>query len=91
MQASDEALSASLGGLSVEYYQPLTISEGNLTIAFYHVNGVFVGEYEGIPPNSNPVRAAGVKMWRFDNGKVVEHWTLFDMLGFIGQMTAEPA
>ena len=51
--------------------------------------GTFTGEpFYGVQPNGKKVEFAGMTMWRWENGQVVEGMTLFDNIGFNAQINS---
>jgi predicted ester cyclase len=44
-----------------------------------------------LPPSGKSFEVMGQSMFRFEDGKVVEHWSTFDMLGFMQQIGAIPS
>ena len=44
----------------------------------------------GMPPTNKSVKANGVDIVVFKNGKAVEHWEVMDQLGFMKQMGLMP-
>jgi predicted ester cyclase len=44
-----------------------------------------------LPPSNRDFEMPVINMLRFDEGRVVEHWSVFDMLGFLQQLGAIPA
>lgn len=47
--------------------------------------------WAGIPANGNPVDIQWISLYRFRDGKVVEHRAVMDMLGLMQQLGAIPA
>lgn len=60
----------------------LVQDEDNIAIA-YTVNGTHEGDFLGIAPTGKTVKARGVQIARFENGKIVERWGSSDELGLI--------
>ena len=44
-----------------------------------------------LPPSNREFEMPVINMFRFGDGKVVEHWAVFDMLGFLQQLGAIPS
>ena len=62
------------------------------TVAFaYTVTGTHQGDFNGIPATGKPIKARGVQVGRFENGKLVERWGSSDELGILAQLGVEPA
>jgi predicted ester cyclase len=41
-----------------------------------------------LPPSNRTFEMPVINMFRFDGAKIVEHWAVFDMLGFLQQLGA---
>ena len=54
--------------------------ENNVSIA-YTVTGTHQGDFQGIPATGRHIKAPGVQIARFENGKLVERWGSSDQLG----------
>jgi steroid delta-isomerase-like uncharacterized protein len=61
--------------------------EDNVAIA-YTITGTHKGNFMGIPPTGKKMKASGVQIARFDNGKIVERWGSSDELGILKQIGA---
>jgi steroid delta-isomerase-like uncharacterized protein len=49
-------------------------------VAFrWSVSGTHLGDWFGVSPTGNHVRATGITIFRIDGGKVVESWTSIDL------------
>jgi steroid delta-isomerase-like uncharacterized protein len=68
----------------------LVADEDNVAIA-YTVEGTHKGELMGIPPTGRRMKARGVQIARFENGKLVERWGSSDQLGILQQLGAAPS
>jgi predicted ester cyclase len=44
-----------------------------------------------LPASNRDVEMPVINMLRFEQGRIVEHWAVFDMLGFLQQLGAIPA
>ncbi len=67
------------------------IAEGDTVVLRWSGRGTHQGEFAGIPPTGKPMTVTGIEIYRFSNGKVVERWGEFDMLGILQQLGAIPA
>jgi steroid delta-isomerase-like uncharacterized protein len=63
---------------------------GDLVATRWMGRGTQTGELMGIPPTGKQVTIAGITISRVENGKVVEEWTNWDMLGMLQQLGAVP-
>ena len=67
------------------------IAEGDLVMVRFTGHGTHQGELMGIPATGREVAFSGVVILRFANGKMVERWEQFDMMGMMTQIGAIPA
>ena len=67
------------------------ISEGDLVMVRFTGHGTHQGELMGIPATGKEVAFSGVVILRFANGKMVERWEEFDMMGMMMQLGVIPA
>jgi len=51
--------------------------------------GTHTGDFMGIPATGNKFESSGILISRIENGKVVEQWEEFDMLGMMMQLGME--
>jgi predicted ester cyclase len=63
-----------------------TLAEGDLVWARVTHSARHVGEYRGIPPTGKTKTNAGCIFCRVAAGKIVEHATLWDLLGELTQL-----
>jgi steroid delta-isomerase-like uncharacterized protein len=54
------------------------------------LTGTHDGELVGIPPTGLEVSVMGMTIVRFENGKVVEMWSISDTLGLLQQLGVAP-
>jgi steroid delta-isomerase-like uncharacterized protein len=73
--------------ISVDY---LVADDENISIA-YTISGTHKGRFLGVPASGKAVRARGVQIARFEEGKMVERWGSSDQLGILEQIGAWPA
>ena len=50
--------------------------------------GTHTGPWMGIPPTGRPVTVKGMALYRLQDGKIVEQWTIGDTLGLLQQLGA---
>jgi predicted ester cyclase len=62
------------------------IVEGNYSAARWRFTGTHTGAFRDLQPTNNSIDYAGMTMYRWDDGRVVEGWTLFDVMGFYAQI-----
>ena len=52
--------------------------------------GTHLGLYSGVPPTGKVVEVMALILWRFEEGKVVEDWTVADQFGLFQQLGVLP-
>jgi len=66
-----------------------TIAEGDKVVIRWTWRGRHKGEYMGIAPTDKQVTITGIDILRIVGGKIVEHWSEMDNLGFMQQLGAK--
>jgi steroid delta-isomerase-like uncharacterized protein len=67
------------------------VAEGDKVATRYTASGTHQGEFFGVAPTGNRIEMSGIQVDRFDeNGKMVEEWAQYDLLGAMRQMGAIP-
>lgn len=67
------------------------IAEGDQVCLRWSVQMRHTGNFNGIPSANKTVHATGMSLLRISEGKLVEGWQNWDMLGLIQQLRGEPA
>lgn len=67
------------------------IAEGDLVAFNWSLTGTNTGSLRGAPPTGKTMTMRGINIERFENGKVVEHWSNPDLLGMMQQLGLIPA
>ena len=80
------SLRTSFPDLAVSVDQIVT-DEDKIAIA-YTITGTQKGEFLGVAPTGRKIRARGVQIARFQDGKMVERWGSSDQLGILQQIGA---
>lgn len=80
------ALRTSFPDLAVSVDQIVT-DDDKIAIA-YTMTGTQKGEFFGVAPTGRKIRARGVQIARFQDGKMVERWGSSDQLGILQQIGA---
>ena len=78
---------AAFPDLKVELVQ-LIADEDNIAFA-YEITGTHGGDFLGIPPTNKPIKARGVQISKFKDGKIIERWGSSDVLGILTQIGQE--
>jgi steroid delta-isomerase-like uncharacterized protein len=66
------------------------IAEGEQVCTRWTATGTHKGEMMGILPTDKHTTVSGIDITRFENGKVVEAWVCYDMLGMLQQLGVVP-
>ena len=67
------------------------VAEGDKVVSRYTATGTHKGEFFGVAPTGNRIEMSGIQIDRFGgNGKMVEEWPEYDLLGAMKQMGAVP-
>jgi predicted ester cyclase len=53
--------------------------EGDRVVVRYTSRGTHTGELFGVSPTNRPLTTSGIEIYRFENGRVVECWGVYDM------------
>ena len=66
-------------------------SAGDRVVARWLGTGTHRGELMGIDPTGKPISVEAISVFRVENGKIAEEWTVWDALGLLQQVGAVPA
>ncbi|MBA3881728.1 MAG: ester cyclase [Chthoniobacterales bacterium] len=72
--------------ISVEH---MVADDDNVAIA-YTVTGTHEGNFHGIAPTRKKIKARGVQIARFEDGRIAERWGSSDELGIFKQLGVDP-
>jgi steroid delta-isomerase-like uncharacterized protein len=67
------------------------IAEGDKVVTRWTATGTHKGQLMGIPPTNKHATVTGIVIGRYKDGKVVEGWSNYDMLGMLQQLGVVPA
>ncbi|GAC1447446.1 MAG: hypothetical protein PVSMB1_19730 [Gemmatimonadaceae bacterium] len=67
------------------------IAERDTVCTRWTATGTHKGEFMGIAPTGKATTVTGVDIDRYQNGKVVEAWASYDMLGMLQQLGVVPS
>jgi steroid delta-isomerase-like uncharacterized protein len=67
------------------------MAEGDKVVTRYTVSGTHQGEFFGVPGTGERITMSGISIDRFEDGKMVEEWPEYDLLGVMRQIGAVPA
>jgi steroid delta-isomerase-like uncharacterized protein len=68
----------------------MVTDDDNVAIA-YTVTGTHRGDFMGIAPTGKKIKARGVQIARFENGKIAERWGSSNELGILKQLGVNPS
>jgi steroid delta-isomerase-like uncharacterized protein len=69
----------------------LMIAEGDRLASLITTTGTHMGPFMGVAPTGKTFKVNGTDFFRFnDQGKVAEHWGVFDTLGMMTQLGILP-
>jgi predicted ester cyclase len=66
------------------------IGEGDKVVTRKSFTGTHDGEFLGVPPTGRRVTINVIDIVRVEDGRIVEHWNVVDLLGALQQMDAAP-
>lgn len=70
----------------IRFFLEATESEGNPVAVRYHWEATNSGSFMGVPPTGEWVTVRGMDFYRFENGRIAEHWDSIDRLGLMQQL-----
>ena len=66
------------------------IAEGDYVVQHLRAIGTNTGQFNGMPATGKKSNTIGVMTTKFNNGKVVEAWSIFDSYGLMQQLGVIP-
>ncbi len=63
---------------------------GDTVVVRWHAEGTHDGEIMGLPPTGNSDTTHGISWIKYEDGKAVESWTQWDVMGFMRSIGAVP-
>ena len=67
------------------------VAQGDLVAVLYDLHAKHTGEYLGIAPTNRDVVIPGIEFVRFRDGKICEHWGIYDFLSTAEEIGADMA
>lgn len=64
------------------------LAEDDLVAFTWEFSGVHRGAFAGVDPTGKQVSLAGINVERVADGKIVEHWSQFDLAGLVRQLNS---
>jgi predicted ester cyclase len=65
------------------------VGEGDMLAVLYDLHARHAGEYLGIPATNREVVIPGIEFLRFRNGKIAEHWGIYDFISTAEEIGAD--
>ena len=65
------------------------IAEGNMVVGRFTAMGTPKEEWFGVPPSGKKFESGGIFIMKIENGKVIEQWEDYDLLGTMMQLGME--
>ncbi|MFN8386897.1 MAG: ester cyclase [Anaerolineales bacterium] len=62
------------------------LAENDLVAFSWTMDGVHQGAFAGVQPTGKKIMVSGINIERMKDGKVIEHWSHFDMAGLMKQI-----
>ena len=66
------------------------IAEGDKVVTRATWRAIHSGNFQGLPPTGRQVAIGAIIVQRLKEGKIVEYWPLFDMMGLMQQLGLVP-
>ncbi len=67
------------------------VVQGDLVVTRWTAKGTHGGDLLGIAPTGKPINVPGVLIDRVAGGRIQEEWAVYDSLGLLQQVGAQPA
>jgi predicted ester cyclase len=61
-------------------------ADAAMAVKQWTVTGFHTGTLAGVPPTNRRVRFSGVSIYRFYDGRIAEHWYVYDLFGLLQQL-----
>jgi predicted ester cyclase len=62
------------------------VAQGDKVVRRWVNEGTHTGNFLGLAPTGNHIRVTGINIERIVDGRIVEYWHNFDMLGWLEQL-----
>jgi steroid delta-isomerase-like uncharacterized protein len=66
------------------------VGEGDQVVARWTACGTHIGSLAGEPVSGREVATSGFGSWRISDGRIIEHFGVFDIMGLLRQIGARP-
>jgi len=75
----------------LEFASEDILTDGDLVVSRGVIRGTHQAEFFGVPASGKEIHWTGTRVFRVQDGKVIDGWANIDMLGMMQQMGAIPA
>ncbi len=90
-QAMAQAVAVYQNGVDGHWQiEELVAAENDRVVTRWTGTGTHNAEVMGIPATGKSIRVSAISVHRIANGKLAEHWCVWDTLGFLQQLGAIP-
>jgi len=66
------------------------VADGDKVVNRVRMTGTHEGEFAGIPPTGKDISTSAMAMYTLKDGKILELWAQWDVVGIFNQMGAKP-
>lgn len=66
------------------------VAEGDKVVTRITWRATHSGNFQGLPPTGKQIAMAGTIVQRIKDGKIVDHWPVFDRMGMMQQLGLVP-
>ena len=74
----------------IYFYVKEQYVDGDHLVTRFQMTGTHTGDFLGIPPTGKPIDVEGVAINRFHDGRFVESWTVWDVMGLCHELGIVP-
>jgi predicted ester cyclase len=67
------------------------VAEEDRVVYLGRMTGTHTANYLHIPPSGNKIDVLTIDDYRLENGKIVERWSMYNVMALMQQMGAIPA
>jgi steroid delta-isomerase-like uncharacterized protein len=67
-----------------------TVTEGDTVAVHMTLRATHQGDFAAVPASGRPIEVAGTDLWRIEDGRIAEGWTLCDIGTLFMQIGALP-
>ncbi len=67
------------------------VAEEDRVVYLGQITGTHTGDFLKFPATGNKISLMGIYDYRMKDGKIIERWSIFDMMGLMQQVGAMPA